>query len=119
MGYERQVCPSFPLTTTHAYLLKGVLTKPDRIAKGNEELWIRFIKDEDEQLDLGWFCVKQPDAIQLQKGLSWKEARDAEMNFFETTSPWNVLPENYRKQLGTMNLVTKLGETLADLIARK
>ncbi|THH09638.1 hypothetical protein EW145_g1875 [Phellinidium pouzarii] len=70
----------------------GVLTKPDRIAEGDQDQWIRFVKNEEEPLDLGWFSVKQPDALQLKQRLSWAQARAAEEEWFRATEPWNALP---------------------------
>ncbi|KAL5483041.1 hypothetical protein ACEPAI_8270 [Sanghuangporus weigelae] len=97
----------------------GVLTKPDRIAKGDEERWLRFIKNEEEQFEHGWFCVKQPDAIQLKEGIDWVQSRDSETQWFDSTSPWNNVRVKCSGQLGTMNLVEKLGKTLAGLIAQR
>ncbi|KAI5120167.1 hypothetical protein M0805_008434 [Coniferiporia weirii] len=94
----------------------GVLTKPDRIAVGDEEQWLRFVKNEDEQLNLGWYSVKQPDSIQLKRGMTWTQARDDEKEWFRTTWPWNSLPMKHKQNLGTKNLVERLSSTLSDVI---
>ncbi|KAF8181827.1 P-loop containing nucleoside triphosphate hydrolase protein [Pholiota molesta] len=47
----------------------GVLTKPDRIPVGEENSWLPFIRDEKEQLENNWFCVKQPSSNELK--LKW------------------------------------------------
>ncbi|KAL5511021.1 hypothetical protein ACEPAG_3740 [Sanghuangporus baumii] len=76
----------------------GVLTKPDRIAKGDEERWLRFIKNEEEQFEHGWFCVKQPDATQLKEGIESVQSRDSETQWFDSTSPWNNVRVKYSGQ---------------------
>lgn len=97
----------------------GVLTKPDRIVSGDEERWIRFVKNEDIVLDRGWFCVKQPDPVQLQRGLSGPQARIDEERWFKETCPWNQLPREYRSNLGTLKLADYMSDRLATLIAIK
>jgi hypothetical protein len=97
----------------------GVLTKPDRIDPGNEQGWIKFIKNEEEPLDNNWFCVKQPSPADLKKGITWKEARTKERDFFSTTSPWKDLEPMHQKYLGTSHLVRRLSEILSDLIAKR
>lgn len=87
--------------------------------EGEEEPWIKLIKNDEEQLDLGWFSVKQPDALQLKMGMSWSQARASEEEWFRTTKPWNLLPHKYAKNLGTINLVERLAETLTELISHR
>ncbi|KAH8110479.1 P-loop containing nucleoside triphosphate hydrolase protein [Phellopilus nigrolimitatus] len=86
---------------------------------GDEEHWTRLVKNEEEQLELGWFSVKQPNTIQLRQGLTWSQARDAEEEWFQSTVPWSVLPSRYSGNLGTNNLVERLSDTLSKLIARR
>ncbi|KAI5117954.1 hypothetical protein M0805_004719 [Coniferiporia weirii] len=97
----------------------GVLTKPDRIPVGDEDRWIRLVQNEEEPLDLGWFCVKQPDSVELAKGISWEEARIKEKEFFGTAEPWRSLRYDTTSRLGIMPLVSRLSERLSDLIARR
>ncbi|OBZ65815.1 Interferon-induced GTP-binding protein Mx [Grifola frondosa] len=97
----------------------GVLTKPDRIDAGDEEKWLRFIKNEYEALDNGWFSVKQPDTRALAAGISWSEARQQEREYFSSTSPWAALDYEYQNQLGTANLTERLSAVLSDLIAKR
>ncbi|KAH8110473.1 P-loop containing nucleoside triphosphate hydrolase protein [Phellopilus nigrolimitatus] len=94
----------------------GVLTKPDRIEEGEEHRWIQYVKNEEEPLELGWFCVKQPDPAQLRRGITWEEARAKEKTFFTTKEPWCSLTS---QNLGTANLVERLSDTLSDLIAKR
>ncbi|KAI0782953.1 P-loop containing nucleoside triphosphate hydrolase protein [Abortiporus biennis] len=97
----------------------GVLTKPDRIPPGEEDRWLRLIKNEVEQLDNGWFCVKQPDSASLKAGISWSEARDAERDYFSLKHPWSDLEPTHQRRLGTSNLADCLSDILSDLIAKR
>ncbi|KIY53536.1 hypothetical protein FISHEDRAFT_33028 [Fistulina hepatica ATCC 64428] len=97
----------------------GVLTKPDRIPFGEEQAWIKFIRNEKEPLDNGWFCVKQPDSQELKRGISWKEARRREDQFFSTTAPWSSIDSAYQGSLRTTNLVQRLSMVLSDLIFKR
>ncbi|KAI0782967.1 P-loop containing nucleoside triphosphate hydrolase protein [Abortiporus biennis] len=97
----------------------GVLTKPDRIPSGEEDRWLRFIRNEYESLDNGWFSVKQPDTKALQAGITWSEARAAEREFFSLTSSWSALDYSYQQRLGTTNLTECLSTILSGLIARR
>ncbi|KAI3605474.1 hypothetical protein WG66_005886 [Moniliophthora roreri] len=87
----------------------GVLTKPDRIERGDEQNWLGFIQGRTEPLRNHWFCVKQPGTSDLQNGITWSQARDNENKFFATTSPWRDLELTYQKYLRTNNLVEPVG----------
>ncbi|KZT04838.1 uncharacterized protein LAESUDRAFT_760851 [Laetiporus sulphureus 93-53] len=97
----------------------GVLTKPDGIPLGEEGRWMRFIKNEYEVLDNGWFTVKQPDSRALTNGVTWAEARQQERDYFLTTQPWSDLDTEYLQRLGTSNLTDCLSTILSDLIAKR
>ena len=96
----------------------GVLTKPDRIVTGEEGDWLRYIRNEEEPLEHGWFSVKQPDSRTIASGITWHQAREKERDFFSTTPPWNKLDLEYKNRLGTVKLVERLSEVLSDRIAR-
>jgi GTP-binding protein EngB required for normal cell division len=97
----------------------GVLTKPDRISAGDEENWLSFIRNEREPLTNNWFCVKQPSSASLKLGITWKEARAQEDEFFSMTTPWSEMDTTYQKYLRTRNLVERLSIILSDLIAKR
>lgn len=97
----------------------GVLTKPDRIPHGEEESWISFIMNEREPLVNNWYCVKQPSSNEIQKGITYEEARKRENQFFSMTAPWSELEGTYQKFLRTPNLVERLSTVLSDLISRR
>ncbi|KAF8152891.1 P-loop containing nucleoside triphosphate hydrolase protein [Pholiota molesta] len=94
----------------------GVLTKPDRIPRGEENLWLPFIRDERERLENNWFCVKQPSSNERKSNMTWDQARQAENDFFSTTAPWSSLEDTYQQYLRTSNLVERLSDVLYDLI---
>ncbi|TFY61367.1 hypothetical protein EVJ58_g4550 [Rhodofomes roseus] len=97
----------------------GVLTKPDRIPSGEEARWTRFIKNEYEPLDNGWFSVKQPDSLALASGITWADARQKEREYFSSTSVWSELDPEYQRYLGTTNLTERLSQILSELIAKR
>ncbi|KAI6010933.1 P-loop containing nucleoside triphosphate hydrolase protein [Pisolithus orientalis] len=97
----------------------GVLTKPDRIPRGEEESWIRLIRNEVEPLDNNWYCVKQPSSHEISQGINWVGARNMERDFFATTKPWSGLDSHLHQFLGTSRLTERLSAILAELIARR
>ncbi|KAI0364813.1 hypothetical protein BV20DRAFT_1029061 [Pilatotrama ljubarskyi] len=97
----------------------GVLTKPDRIPQGEEDGWLRYIRNQDEALAHGWFAVKQPDSRAIASGITWGEARQKESEFFITVSPWNRLDLEYQNRLGTAKLVERLSDVLSDKISQR
>lgn len=97
----------------------GVLTKPDRIPRGDEESWLPLIRNEQETLENNWYCVKQPSSQDLKQGMTWAQARARENEFFASTAPWSTLDPMYQKYLRTTNLVDRLSTILSDLIAKR
>ncbi|KAF9029016.1 hypothetical protein BDZ89DRAFT_1091905 [Hymenopellis radicata] len=77
----------------------GVLTKPDRIPFGDEESWMRFIKNEKEPLENNWYCVKQPSPADLKEGMSWGLARQREDEWFSMTVPWSTMDPFYKRAI--------------------
>ncbi|KAJ6565738.1 P-loop containing nucleoside triphosphate hydrolase protein [Mycena sp. CBHHK59/15] len=97
----------------------GVLTKPDRIPRGDEGNWLPLIRNEQEVLENNWYCVKQPSSQDLKLGITWEEARARENDFFSLTPPWSELDPMYQKYLRTSNLVDRLSSILSDLISKR
>lgn len=97
----------------------GVLTKPDRIEAGNEQRWLRILRNESNTLENGWFAVKQPDFQQLERGISWEAARIGERDFFTATQPWSGLDDKHRSRIGSVALADHLGQMLSDLASTK
>ncbi|KAI0820963.1 P-loop containing nucleoside triphosphate hydrolase protein [Irpex lacteus] len=97
----------------------GVLTKPDRIGRGDHDVWVRFITNEYKPLANGWFSVKQPDSQAVAEGITWEEARSQEELFFAQVQPWSSLDVGTRQQLGTANLTERLSDILSELIVKR
>ncbi|THH11229.1 hypothetical protein EW146_g8124 [Bondarzewia mesenterica] len=97
----------------------GVLTKPDRIPERSEQLWLRYIRNDEEPLKNNWFCVKQPDAKELENGITWNDAREREDRFFRKTAPWDTLETEYRGLLSTRNLISKSMDVLSSMISKR
>ncbi|KIL62474.1 hypothetical protein M378DRAFT_199179 [Amanita muscaria Koide BX008] len=96
----------------------GVLTKPDRIPKGEESRWIPFIRNEKEPLRNGWYRVKQPSSDDLEQGMTWEGARKSEDDYF-LKAPWSELDYTCQRFLRTSNLVQSLSMVLSDLISKR
>jgi len=99
-------------------LFTGVLTKPDRIPRTEEENWLPLIRGERGDTTL-WFCVKCPSSQQINSGITWEEAREKEATFFSRTSPWSMLDNAFKQRLGTGHLTRCLSDKLCDLIAER
>ncbi|KAI0039467.1 hypothetical protein FA95DRAFT_1612547 [Auriscalpium vulgare] len=58
----------------------GVLTKPDVIGKGSRsrDLWINVIEGRKRPLMHGYFCTRQPDDDEREKGITVEDAREHE-----------------------------------------
>ena len=103
------------------YLRPGVLTKPDRAGRGDEEKWVTVLRNEHKglELDNGWFSVKQPDTVQLAEGITRAEAKQEEEKFFQVTNPWASLPLKFRQRLGTHKLAERCSDLLSALLVKK
>jgi hypothetical protein len=100
--------------------IAGVLTKPDRIAAGDDREWTSLVTGADPHgRDTQWFVVKNPDSIALQRGVTWEESRQDEALYFANSPTWISLGEDYKDRLGTEHLVCKLSDLLSDLIVKK
>ena len=99
----------------------GVLTKPDRIPTGEEDGWIKMIQghDDDEEGEIEYFSVKNPDSQDIKNGITYEQARQKEAEFFSTRAPWSSLDWPYQQRLGTEKLTRCLGQALADLISKR
>lgn len=69
----------------------GIITKPDLINNGTESRVAKLAKNaERTKLKLGFFLVKNPRPIDLEKGITAVECRKMEAQFF-ANCPWNKL----------------------------
>jgi hypothetical protein len=93
-----------------------VLTKPDTLQAKEEGPWLDIMNGITNPLALGYFMTKQPGQADVEKKLSYEDAREAEREFFDTRAPWCDLPQEARDRMGTIKLGEKLSKSLSDFI---
>lgn len=72
----------------------GIITKPDLINDGTESRVAKLANNADRtKLKLGFFLLKNPRPIDLEKGITTVERRKMEAQFF-ANPPWNDLGLN-------------------------
>ncbi|KAG8775025.1 hypothetical protein FRC15_000851 [Serendipita sp. 397] len=91
-----------------------VLTKPDKIDRGQEDPWRERLRASDQ-----CFCVRQPNMTE-SRSMSWEGARRLEMEFFRK-DPWvnEYNDPSTQRRLGTENLTNHLNKRLLDWIVAK
>ena len=95
----------------------GVLTKPDMLPQGDDpDQWLKILSGKQFEVGHGYFVTKQPNSVQLKKGMTHAEARDEEFRFFQGT-PWNDAFCDFRSRFGTPALHRELTKLLAKEIA--
>ncbi|GAA5955061.1 hypothetical protein JCM3765_003176 [Sporobolomyces pararoseus] len=97
----------------------GVLTKADAVQEGEHARWIGILSGQRARLLNGYFATKLPGAADLDKNLTFEEAREKERNFFSSTSPWSELKDDIRRRLGIPKLTAYLSEKLSSYIKTK
>jgi len=103
------------------YLLTyiGVLTKPDRLPVGSRAEKMKAVLNGDRfTLGHGYFVVKNPSQDDIDRGLTHRDARMEERQFFERTEPWATTFRDYQVRFGTKALQKSLSETLAGQMGR-
>lgn len=78
-----------------------------------------LLRNAQERHKHGWYCVKQPSGEDMKAGITWSEARQAEVDWFESNEPWASADAGIQSRLGTAPLAKALGEILFGLIARR
>ncbi|KAI0041019.1 P-loop containing nucleoside triphosphate hydrolase protein [Auriscalpium vulgare] len=93
----------------------GVLTKPDVISKGSRsrDLWMDVIEGRKHRLTHGYFCTRQPDDDERDKGITAEEARKFEETYFATNTPWSL---SSKERFGIRNLSKTVSPLLAKII---
>lgn len=92
------------------------MTKPDRIDNPARYDDIRTaLEGTDDQLGHGYYVVKQPDQVALDRAITHAEARAQEMAFFEQTAPWATELAACRERFGTVHLQGALSSKLVGL----
>ncbi|KAA1467041.1 hypothetical protein DENSPDRAFT_66992 [Dentipellis sp. KUC8613] len=94
----------------------GVITKPDVVGKGSKarDLYLNIIEGHSRTLLHGYFCTKQLDDDDREKGLTHAEAREIEMQYFATEKPW--CDSQAKNRFGIKNLVATLSPLLERII---
>jgi hypothetical protein len=92
----------------------GILTKPDLVDKGSENIVIRLLEGEAHKLRLGWHLLRNPGQAELNSASQNRNA--IEQRFFEKEHPWNQLD---KKKVGIITLRDRLQEILGDHIRRE
>ena len=91
----------------------GVLTKPDLVDKGGEDLVIDLVHGTKNKLNLGYCMVRNRG--QQDKALSSADRHENERLFFSTL-PWSVLD---KRRVGINALQDRLRELLVDITRRE
>ena len=81
------------------------------------EKWESILRNEENRLLNGWFCVKQPNPTELKEKITWEEARMHEDTFFTHHEPWKSLKLPHQRRLGSLNLIRHLSHLLSRLVA--
>ncbi|KAJ3034290.1 hypothetical protein HK097_004558 [Rhizophlyctis rosea] len=66
----------------------GVLTKPDTIEPGTHDRWLQVLLGQNWSLQLGYWVVKNPSKSELDKHITFEDARKREEYFFSSQQPW-------------------------------
>lgn len=87
----------------------GVLTKPDRIQRGESlSQWVQILENKRFLLGLGYFVVKNNSDPLVDHPI----ARTEEEEFFRSP-PWSTSLEQFRNRFGTLQLQAFLSDRLA------
>jgi hypothetical protein len=104
----------------HRLTYLGVLTKPDRLAEGSRHDRLRDIfENKRYTLGHGYFVVRNLGQDQIDEGLTHRDARAQEQQFFALNPPWATSLAIYQSRFGILNLQTYLSGKLAEHIIRK
>lgn len=79
----------------HGMRTLGVLTKPDTIEPGTHDRWLQIMLGHQYALKLGYWMIKNPAKADLDRNISFEEARKMEETFFSSQLPWSTI----RRQL--------------------
>lgn len=78
------------------------------------QAWLDVVEGRAHRLKHGYFVTRQPDDDERNQGFTNERARQLEMEFFNTNSPWSTSSEPGR--FGTRNLTVNLSKLLTDII---
>jgi hypothetical protein len=96
-----------------------VLTKPDIVQQHEEDQWLRLLRNEGrERFNLGIFITKQPSQPDVDAGISFEAARQAELLFFQNNGIWREASTDMDSWVGTPQLTAALSRLLSGHIQR-
>ncbi|KAJ3319684.1 hypothetical protein HDU76_000474 [Blyttiomyces sp. JEL0837] len=90
----------------------GVLTKPDTIEPGTHDRWLQIMQGQTYPLKLGYWMIKNPSKTELDRHVSFEDARVREETFFASQSPWNLVRYSLER-FGVDSLRREMGRVLA------
>ncbi|XWX00709.1 hypothetical protein V2A60_008730 [Cordyceps javanica] len=93
----------------------GIITKCDALQPGDEHGVLRIAQNAVEQLQHGWFVIRNRSTKEIQEGVTIAQRHENERRFFQGT-PWNELP---RDRIGVKALKPFLGQLLYEHIRRE
>lgn len=93
----------------------GILTKPDTLQRGEERTWMKILEGSSHPLKYGYFMTKQASPEELEKRMSFEDARKSEREWFQTNAPWKDM-SNFHNRMGTRNLTKELSRLLGAVI---
>ncbi|KAL6709975.1 hypothetical protein ACN47E_000760 [Coniothyrium glycines] len=94
----------------------GVLTKPDLLPPGTaDETLVKLLEGNSFKLGHGYFVVKNLDKEEINRGLTHRDARVKEREFF-ASGRWTDTLQEFQSRFGTRNLQQYLSKQLATQI---
>ena len=94
----------------------GVLTKVDKVGRGDEEPWLDILRKKSHATKHGYYVTRLMETQQLQQKMTWLEGRVQEHKFFEKKAPWRFVN---RDRLGVEKLSEALSKQLSLMIEEK
>jgi GTPase SAR1 family protein len=89
----------------------GVLTKPDLCNLSKSYRWASIIRNQEQHLKHGWYCVKQMDMSGSVPPPLFDQAED---EYFSSERPWRGLKNSDRDHLGSVQLTKYLESILSE-----
>ena len=93
----------------------GVLTKPDRVQRGDSpKQWVDILSGKKQRLGYGYYVVKNNPDPRVDHSI----ARAEEIEFFRTEEPYTTQLTGLSDHFGTLNLQTALSKMLTAQILK-
>lgn len=98
--------------------MQGVLTKPDTIQEGEEQQWLDIMEGRRHPLKHRYFVTRHPNQKELNRGITFEDARQNEMAYF-ATSIWRRAAPSMKSRMGTTQLTAQLSRLLTRFVLRR